>query len=155
MICREKEVVMKHLKKLSLVFIIILKCPNYGSDVSFGKYTWKRAVSVFMVKWWNLNMNLRNVSSYVSVDRGQAGVMCQLLTVSILSTDALNCLTQNNRRRRCWQLRHLHQTNCGPVDSTSIACFGRRGRRHFCFFLSNSLRFNSNTKFRQSCWKCR
>jgi arginyl-tRNA--protein-N-Asp/Glu arginylyltransferase len=30
MICREKEVVMKHLKKLSLVFIIILKCPNYG-----------------------------------------------------------------------------------------------------------------------------
>jgi hypothetical protein len=32
MIFRENEVVMKHLKKLSFVFIIILKCPNYGTS---------------------------------------------------------------------------------------------------------------------------
>jgi len=78
---------------------------------------------------------------------------------------------------KCWQsqfCRKMHLTACHRTTegvavesydicirqtvvqfgSTSVACFGRRGRRLFCIFLSNSLRFHSDTKFRQSCCKC-
>jgi len=142
MICHENEVVMKHLKTLSLVFILILKCPNYGR--SEGLTAWWHVVRYVHVNACCLYLHgqvlepeyepsKRRQLCTVPVDRGQTDVMCQMLTVTVLSTDALTCLTQYNRRRRCWEL-HLHQANCGPVGSTSVACFGRRGRRRFVFF---------------------
>lgn len=151
MICRENEVVMKHFNALSFVFIIILKCPNYGRSEG-------------LTAWWHVvpDVHVKVLEpEYEPSKRRQLCTSRQRIDEryvpnadTVLSTDALNCLTQNNRRRRCWELRHLHQANCGPVGSTSVACLGRRGMRLFCIFLSNSLRFHSDTKFRQSCCKC-
>jgi hypothetical protein len=122
-------------------------------------------------------LSVRTRESVLSVSsESSAGTWIRTFETSAAmyqSTEDRRALCANCwQSQSCWQMHWTawHRTTEGvAVDSYDI-CIGQTVVQlvallllvsgggegdFFCIFLSDSLRFNSNTKFRQSCWKCR